>query len=167
MKVSVIVVVDENFAIGYKNGLLCHLPADLKHFKSLTTGKTIIMGRKTFESLPNGALPNRENIVLTRDNSIKFDNAVAFSNLNDALEYCKEKEEVFIIGGGMLYNESLNLADTLYLTCINHKFENADTYFPSINFEEWDIVENNEFEPDDRNKFHYSFKTLKRKSTVI
>ena len=83
MKVSVIVVVDENFAIGYKNGLLCHLPADLKHFKSLTTGKTIIMGRKTFESLPNGALPNRENIVLTRDNSIKFDNAVAFSDLND------------------------------------------------------------------------------------
>ena len=132
MELSMIVVVDENGAIGYNNVLLCHLPADLKHFRELTTGNTIIMGRKTFESLPNGALPKRENIVLTKNKNVSFPDTLIFNTLDSALNYCSDKDKVFIIGGAMIYEEALNLSDTLYLTFIHHKFEKADAFFPQI-----------------------------------
>lgn len=163
MKISVIVVVDQNGAIGLNNGLLCHLPADLKHFKEKTTGKTIIMGRKTYESLPSGALPNRENIVLTSNSDASYGNVKCFDSLEKIFEYCKDKEEVFIIGGGGVYEQTFPYADKLYLTIINHKFSKADTYFPSVNPDEWIETDRKDFNADERNKFDFSFVELERK----
>ncbi len=160
---SIIVVIDSNNAIGVNNGLLCHLPADLKHFKQTTTGKTIVMGRKTFESLPSGALPNRENIVLTSNKNANYENVKCFDSLEKVYQYCKDKEEIFIIGGGMLYEQAMPDADKLYLTKINHSFEKADTYFPDIDDEKWEEVKREDFNPDEKNKFNYSFIELKRK----
>ena len=145
---SIIVVIDSNNAIGVNNGLLCHLPADLKHFKQTTTGKTIVMGRKTFESLPSGALPNRENIVLTSNKNANCENVKCFDSLEKVYQYCKDKEEIFIIGGGMLYEPAMPDADKLYLTKINHAFEQADTYFPVINDENLEEVKIEVFTPD-------------------
>ena len=159
MELSMIVVVDENGAIGYNNGLLCHLPADLKHFRELTTGNTIIMGRKTFESLPNGALPKRENIVLTKNKNVSFPDTLIFNTLDSALNYCSDKDKVFIIGGAMLYEEELNLADTLYLTFIHHKFEKVDAFFPQIDNSEWEITDKSDFDADENNKFTFYFIT--------
>ena len=113
--ISIIVAINKNNGIGYKNQLLYWLPNDLKRFKTLTTGHTIIMGRKTFESLPKGALPNRRNIVLSSQD-VTFPGAECFHSLNDALEACKDEIEVFIIGGASLYKEAMHIADRLYIT---------------------------------------------------
>ena len=108
--ISVIVAIARNRAIGFENRLLYRLPDDLKRFKALTTGHTIIMGRKTFESFPKGALPNRRNIVLSRNKAAVFPGAETFSSLQEALSHCKEEEEIFIIGGESVYKEALPLA---------------------------------------------------------
>ena len=115
MTLSIIAAINQKRGIGYQNKLLYWLPNDLKRFKALTTGHTIIMGRHTFESLPKGALPNRRNVVLSRQ-ELHFEGAECFHTLADALHTCKEDEEVFIIGGATLYTEALPLADRLYLT---------------------------------------------------
>lgn len=128
-EVAIIVIVDENNGIGKDGDLLCHLPNDLKHFKKLTTGHIIIMGRKTYESLPNGALPNRINIVITSDNADNYPGCIVARSVDEALLLTKNKEKVFIIGGGKIYNSTLHLANKLYLTRIHHKFEDVDTFF--------------------------------------
>ena len=109
-KISIIAAVAENRAIGYKNKLIYWLPNDLKRFKLLTTGNTIIMGRKTFESLPKGALPNRRNIVLTRQ-KITFENVECYPSLEDALNACKDDEHIYIIGGNSVYQQAMKYAD--------------------------------------------------------
>ena len=136
MILSIIVAVNQNRGIGYENHLLYRLPADLKRFKTLTTGHTIIMGRKTFESLPKGALPNRRNIVLTHGETT-YPGTECFHALGEALDACRGEAEVFIIGGASLYAEALPLAQRIYLTEVEDNTVPADTFFPPIDRGEW------------------------------
>lgn len=160
--ISIIVAVDENNAIGRDNNLLCHLPNDLKYFKSVTQGSPVIMGRKTFESLPKGALPNRRNIVITRNRDLVFDRCEMVSSIEEAIGLCKGEAEVFFIGGGTIYNEAIKFADKLYLTCIRHKFDGVDTFFPTVDGEKWKEVTRETHQPDDKHKYGYSFITFEK-----
>lgn len=156
-KISIIVAVDENNAIGRDNELLCYLPNDLKHFKTVTSGHTVIMGRKTFESLPKGALPNRRNIVITRNKELSFAGCEMALSLESAIEMCAKEDEVFIIGGGAIYEQSIVLADTLYLTRIHNGFEGVDTYFPKVDNNVWSEVEKESYPADEKHAYSYSF----------
>ena len=161
--ISIIAAVAENRAIGKENNLLCHLPADLKRFKNLTTGHTVIMGRRTFESLPNGALPNRDNIVITTTGKEQAGIQICRS-IPEALACIKEEEtEIFIIGGATVYQTFLPLADKLYLTHIHHTFADADTFFPEIRSEEWKIAQTEEHLPDEQHPYAYTFTDYIRK----
>jgi len=131
MIVSIIAAVAENRAIGYNNQLIYHISDDLKRFKKLTTGHTVIMGRNTYESLPNGALPNRRNIVISSTLN-ELPDAEIYNSLDAALDSCGNEDEVFIIGGARLYKEALEKANRLYLTEIHNTPENADVFFPEI-----------------------------------
>ena len=159
---SLIVAVDEQNAIGRNQQLLVYLPNDLKHFKQITSGHTVVMGRKTFESLPNGALPNRENIVLSANPSFATEGVTVCRNLDEAIALCSG-EILFIIGGGTVYNEALPYADTLYLTRIHHTFADADTFFPEIVAAEWFEVSRDEHPADERHPYPYTFIVLKRR----
>ena len=154
-KISIIAAVAENRAIGYKNKLIYWLPNDLKRFKLLTTGNTIIMGRKTFESLPKGALPNRRNIVLTRQ-KITFENVECYPSLEDALNACKDDEHIYIIGGNSVYQQAMKYADELCLTLIKDTPEKADSFFPSYK-NEWKEVFREDHGIDEKHKYEYSF----------
>ena len=160
---SAIVVIAENSAIGKNNDLLCHLPADLKHFKELTMGHTIIMGRRTFESLPKGALPGRENIVVTRNADYQAAGAVVCHSVDEALQKASIPGERFIIGGAQLYAATIDKVDMLHLTELHASFADADTFFPQINRDEWQEVERIDCQADERNRYSYSFVTLKKK----
>ncbi len=161
MKISIIVVIDKKNGIGKDNNLLCYLPADLKNFKKLTTGQSIIMGRKTFESLPKGALPNRRNIVITNNKEFKAENIEIINSIDEAINLCKNEDEVFIIGGANIYNQFIEKADYLYLTKVHETFK-ADTFFPEINYNEWKIISQDDFNSDEKNKYSYSFIKLKK-----
>ncbi|MBQ2857090.1 MAG: dihydrofolate reductase [Bacteroidaceae bacterium] len=162
MTLSIIVAIAENNAIGFENKLLYWLPNDLKRFKSLTTGHTIIMGRKTFESLPKGALPNRRNIVLTRQD-IQFPGAESYTSLEEALKQCKEEEEVFIIGGASVYREAMPLADKLFITSIENIPEKADAFFPEIDTDVWKETEKEVHSTDEKHLYPYTFIDYHRK----
>ena len=149
-EIAIIVIVDENYGIGKDGDLLCYLPNDLKHFKKLTTGHTIIMGRKTYESLPKGALPNRKNIVISSDNKENYPGCIVARSVDEALLLTKNKEKVFIIGGGKIYNSTLHLANKLYLTRIHHKFEDVNTVFPEIDFNNWELIEEEKHLADEK-----------------
>lgn len=157
MILSIIVVADEQNAIGKNNSLLCHLPADLKHFKNITSDHTVIMGRKTFESLPNGALPKRRNIVLTRNTNLSIQGCEICASLFEAVEMCENEEEVFIIGGGTIYKEAMEMADVIYLTRVHREFEGADTFFPTIDTTRWKGVSCENHNADEKNPYDYSF----------
>lgn len=163
MSLSAIVAIADDGAIGKDNGLLCHLPADLKHFKELTMGHTIIMGRRTFESLPKGALPGRENIVVSRNAAYAAPGAKVCASIDEAIAAATMPGECFIIGGAQLYNSTIAQVDCLHLTQIHAHFDGADTFFPAINPEEWMVVARQDHEPDEKNRYGYSFITLKRK----
>lgn len=162
-KISIIVAADAGNAIGKDNRLLCRMPDDMKRFKELTTGHTVIMGRKTFESLPKGALPNRRNIVLTTDPHKQYADTVSCQDLQEAIGVYKDEEEVFIIGGAMVYKEAMPFADTLYLTRIHHTFEDADTFFPEIDLSQWNVTEQQEFPADEKHAYPFTFLTYTRK----
>ena len=157
---SIIVAVDENNAIGKDNNLLCHLPNDLKYFKSVTQGFPVIMGRKTFESLPKGALPNRRNVIITRNKDLHFDRCEMVSSIDEAIELCENESEIFFIGGGTIYNEAIKIADKLYVTLIHHKFEEVDTFFPVIDDNIWQEVSKEDHPSDEKHKYGYSFITF-------
>lgn len=159
---SIIVAVDENNAIGKENQLLCYLPNDLKYFKSVTQGRTVIMGRKTYESLPNGALPNRRNIVISRNSEFKALGCEVVSSLVQAIGLCDGDDEAFIMGGGMLYNEAIKVVDRLYVTHIHHRFDGADTFFSFIDPKLWRQISCVDNDVDDRNKYSYSFVLYER-----
>lgn len=161
--ITIIAAIAENGAIGNKGELVYHISADLKRFKALTTGHTVLMGRKTFQSLPKGALPDRRNIVLSRNADIEFPGAERFSSIEEALASCTENEHVFVIGGAEIYRQALPLADRLELTRIYAIPECADAFFPEINEDEWNMVASETFEPDGKNLLRYSFVTLHRK----
>jgi len=162
--ISIIVAMDGNNAIGKNNNLLTYLPNDLKYFKSVTQGHTVIMGRKTFESLPNGALPNRRNIVISRNISYQAEKIELVSSIQDAISITDTEEEVFIIGGGSIYREALPIAAKLYITYIHHLFEGADTFFPVIDKNEWEEVSRTKNLADDKNKYDYDFVVYERKN---
>lgn len=159
---SIIVAKSKNNAIGKDNKLLWHIPDDLKRFKSLTTNHTIIMGRKTFESIGR-VLPNRFHIVLTRDENYKVDdeNVKIVKDVDDLEEYINSDEENFVIGGAQIYNRLISKCKKLYVTEIDKDFV-GDCYFPKINEEEWK-VESKEKGPQDENQFDYEYVTYVKK----
>jgi dihydrofolate reductase len=160
MIVTIVVAIAENNAIGKNNQLLWYLPADLKHFKNITTGHTVIMGRKTYESVGK-PLPNRRNIIITRQD-ITIEGCEVVKSIEDALALCADEEEVFIIGGAEIYRQSMRLTNRIYLTVVHQKFD-ADSFFPEIHYEEWMETEQEDHEPDEKNKLPYSFITLERR----
>ncbi len=156
-QIAIIVATDENNAIGKNNNLLCHLPNDLKFFKSVTVGSPVIMGRKTFESLPKGALPNRRNIVITRNTELEYAGCEMATSIVDALAKVKDEPKAFFIGGGTIYNEAIAFADELYITRIHHSFEGVDTFFPAIDKNMWNEVWQEDHETDEKHEYKYSF----------
>lgn len=163
-KISMIVAIDKNNAIGKDNSMLCHLPNDLKYFKSITSGHTVIMGRKTYESLPNGALPNRRNIVLSRNKNLTLDKCEVFTTLADAIKAVEGENEVFVMGGATIYNECIHNADTLYITYIHHAFDKADTFFPSIDTNVWKEISRTDNPSDEKNPYSHSFVIYQKKT---
>jgi dihydrofolate reductase len=159
MIVSIIVAIGENNAIGKNNQLLWHMPNDLKHFKEVTSGHTIIMGRKTFDSVGK-PLPRRRNIVVTRQN-ITIPGCEVVKSVEDGLALCKDDDEVFIGGGAEIYKQAMHLTNRIYLTIIHQSFD-ADTFFPEINKQEWKEISREDFQPDEKNPLPYSFITLER-----
>lgn len=163
MTLSIIVAVASDGAIGRANDLLWHLPADLKRFKELTTGHTILMGRKTFESLPRGPLPNRRNIIISRSLPAQ-PGAEVYPTIQQALEACASDEEVFIIGGGEIYRQLLPNTEQIYLTRVQASFPDAEVFFPELDSTEW-IEEAREIYPrDERNEYDTELLLLRRRS---
>ena len=158
--ITIIAAVAANRAIGYENKLLYWLPNDLKRFKALTTGHTIIMGRRTFESLPKGALPNRRNVVLSRT-STDFAGCDCYASLNEALAHCQKDEDIYIIGGESVYEQAMPLADRLSLTEIHDTPTNADAFFPEYN--DWTEVAREEHTTDEKHQQKYAFVDYIRK----
>lgn len=154
MKITIIAAVARNLAIGKDNKLIYRLPDDMKRFKALTTGNTVIMGRNTFESLPKGALPNRRNIVLSRTKS-DFPGCDTFSSLEEALQHCAPEEDIYIIGGAKVYGQAIGLADRLCLTEIDDTPDRADTFFPE--YKGWHETAREEHAADDRHAYQFAF----------
>ena len=159
--ISIIVAIAQNFAIGLNNDLLFHLPDDLKRFKKITTGKALIMGRRTFLSLPKAPLPNRRNIVITDVEGETFYGCEMVSSVDESIALVQNESEAFIIGGGMIYRQFYPLAGKLYLTVV-HKDMEADTFFPAIEYKEWQEVSREDLF-DETNDFSYSYLNLVRK----
>ena len=162
--ISIIAAIDRNNALGFKNQLLFYLPADLKHFKSLTTGHTVIMGRKTFESLPKGALPNRRNIVLSRNSALTFPGAEVYASLEEALQHCQPEEHLYIIGGESVYRQAIDLADELCMTLIDACAPQADAYFPEIDTTQWHEKSREFHLADEKHPCNYTFVNYGRRS---
>jgi dihydrofolate reductase len=162
-KISIIAAVADNYAIGNLNKLPWHLPADLKYFKKLTTDHAVIMGKHTFENLPNGPLTNRKNIVLTSVLSDGICEGYFEANsIEEALELCEKEEEVFIIGGVSIFKQTIDLADKMYITWIHANFP-ADAFFPKINFDDWEEISREDHLADDKNPYPYTFSVYQHK----
>lgn len=155
--ISMIVAVDEQFAIGHNGDQLAYISADLRHFKQLTTNHTIIMGRRTSDALPKGILPNRRNIIVTRQLNWQRDGAEIAHSPKEAIDMCVNDGETFVIGGGELYRYFMPLANTLYITHIEHSFDNADTFFPKIETGKWQLSERSETMLDEKTGLRFSF----------
>jgi len=160
--IAIIAAIDKNNALGFKNRLLFYLPDDLKRFKALTTGHTVVMGRKTFDSLPKGALPNRRNIVLSRSTRLELPGAEVYASLEEALQHCADDEQVFIMGGASVYKQAMPLADRLYMTEIDAEAAEADVYFPAIDHELWHEIKRDVRRADDRHPCNYAFVDYER-----
>ena len=155
--ISIIVAVAENYAIGKKGDLLCHMPADLKHFKTITSGHTVMMGERTFLSLPKHPLPNRRNIVLTDVKGKTFEGAETVYSLDEMVAQVNPDEEAFVIGGGMVYKQAMEFADKLYITHIHHSWPDADTFFPEIDPKVWKQLSAERHSADENNPYDYTF----------
>jgi len=164
MTVSLIAAMADNRVIGRDGALPWRLPRDMRRFKSLTTGHTVVMGRKTFETLP-GPLPNRRNVVLSRDAGFGRPGIEVARDLESALRSAGPSTEVFVAGGGDVYRAALSLADRIHLTVVHTAVE-GDTTFPAFAMEEWRLVEDVRFEPDERHAFGHSFRRYERRSDV-
>lgn len=158
--ISIIVAIAENFAIGKNNDLLFHLPNDLKRFKEITSGHSLIMGRNTLLSLPKWPLPNRRHIVITDKKDDVFPGCEIVFSIDEAIEKVKGDEEAFVIGGGMVYRQFYPLVGQLYLTLVHKPFD-ADVYFPEIDYSEWNVRKREDFY-DEKNDFNYSYLNLER-----
>ena len=160
--ISIIVAVSEDFGIGKNNELLWHIPEDLRRFKRLTLGKTVIMGRKTWESLPVKPLAGRKNIVVTDIPHDCCNGAELAYSIEDALKRCSRNEEVFIIGGGSIYLQFMPFADRLYITHV-HKKRSADIFFPEIDRKTWKVIDKEEHKPKDKDDIPYTYIIYERK----
>ncbi|SMO61751.1 dihydrofolate reductase [Saccharicrinis carchari] len=161
-KISLIAAIAEMNAIGQNNDLLAYIPNDLKRFKALTSNHTIIMGRKTFDTLPNGALPNRRNLVISRNTDLHLPDAEVVHSPEAALDLCDNQSEVFVIGGATIYAAFLPKADKLYLTLIDKFFNDADTFFPEFDKAQWREVYKEKITDDHRSNFNYTYINLER-----
>ena len=162
MEINIIVAADEQNAIGKDNGLLCRLQKDLKNFKELTTGHPVVMGRKTFESLPKGALPNRTNIVMSKSET-RFPGCYTCTSAQEVLELTQKHEKIFVIGGRAIYEEFFPIAHKIYLTRIRHTFEDADVFFPEIDVDKWRILSvSDEYQADEKNEYPFFFSVYER-----
>jgi len=161
MTVTIVVAIGENNAIGKDNELLWYLPKDLRHFKTITNGHTIIMGRKTFESVKK-PLPNRRNIIITRNTELSIEGAEVVHTIDEALEISKEDGEVFIIGGAEIYKQAMKHTDKIFLTVVHESFE-ADAFFPEIDTNLWEETASETHLPDEKNNLSFTFSTLERK----
>jgi dihydrofolate reductase len=161
--IKILVACDENRVIGKDNQLIWHLPADLKRFKSLTTGHVILMGRKTYESIGK-PLPNRTTIVITRQTDFQAEGTITAHSVEEAILKAKSlsREDIFIVGGAEIYTVSMALADQILLTQLHDIFE-GDAFFPEISPETWKIVDRERGLTDEKNPFQYSFITYQKK----
>ena len=160
--IHAIVAIDENGAIGRQGELLCHLPADMRHFKEVTMGSSIIMGRKTFESFPRRPLPGRQNIVITRDPKWAYPGVTVAHNLDEAIA-AAQTDTVFIIGGAQIYELAMPRVEVLHLTCIHARWASADVFFPKLDMCQWQEVSREHHVSDHRNAYEFDFITLKRR----
>ena len=160
--IHAIVAIDENGAIGRQGDLLCHLSADMKHFKEVTMGHSIVMGRKTFESFPRRPLPGRQNIVITRNAGWQYPGVTVVHSLEDAIA-AAETDTIFIIGGAQVYEQSLPLVEVLHLTRIHARWASADAFFPAIDIDDWQEVSREHHKSDHKNAYEFDFITLKRR----
>ncbi len=160
--ISIIVAMDRNRAIGKDNQLLWHISNDLKRFKAITSGHTVVMGRLTFESLPKGPLPNRRNIVLSAS-KLNIHGCEMAHSIDEVTEMSASEDEIFIIGGGNVYRQFLPLAHRLYITRIDKAFD-ADTFFPEIDNMLWELKEKTLVDNDLQNDFVYTFENYNRKA---
>ena len=164
MILKAIVAYAENRVIGKDNDLIWHLPDDLKHFKRHTAGKTIIMGRKTWDSLGGRPLPNRRHIVITRSTDFTAQGAEVVNTLEDAVELAQNEEEVFIVGGAQIYTLSLPLIDILEITEVHAEFE-GDAFFPIFNEADFELTSQEHHPTDEKHQYSFTFKTWKRKAS--
>lgn len=161
MSINIIAAVASNLALGYRNKLLYWLPDDMKRFKQLTTGHTILMGRKTFESLPKGALPNRRNVVISNTVDI-LTGCDVYHSIEEAIKSCGNNEEVYVIGGATIYEQTLPIADRLCLTEVNDTPDNADVFFPEYR-NNWEEIWSEEHDIDEKHSQRFRFVDYKRK----
>jgi dihydrofolate reductase len=161
MIISLLVAADKQNGIGKDNQLLCHLPADLRYFKTVTSGHHIAMGRKTYDSVGR-PLPNRTNIVITRNPDLQVEGCVMATSIEEAVRYAEEhnETELFIIGGGIIFEQSLHMADRVYLTQIHHTFE-SDTFFPALDTT-WKLTKDERHAADEKNAYDYSFRVFEK-----
>ena len=164
--ISIIAAIDQNNAIGLNNSLLCHLPNDLKYFKRITAGHPVIMGWRTYQSLPIKPLPDRKNIVICDMTNVSTPDCILVSSIEEACKHCDDAEECFVIGGAMVYRQMTPLAQKLYITRIHHAFE-ADVWFPEIKTDEWQLQSAERNEPDEKHLYTYSFEVYTRFSSKL
>jgi dihydrofolate reductase len=160
---SIIVAVSEDLGIGKDNELLWHISEDLKRFKRLTMGNTVIMGKRTWESLPKRPLPSRKNIVPTDNPEETIEDAVTAYSLQDSLNKCDKDKEIFIIGGGSIYRQFMPIADRLFITHVHRKAP-ADIYFPEIDLDIWEVTEKEEFKTDGDDGIPYTYTIYQRRN---
>lgn len=162
--ISLIAAAAENYAIGRDNQLLWTLPNDMKFFKNTTWGMPVVMGRKTYESLGK-PLPGRINIVITRNTDWKAEGVLVAKDITEAITIAEVSncKEIFVIGGGEIYWQSMTVADRIYLTRVHTEFPDADTYFPDIEEAEWKLISNEDFEQDGKHAYAYSFQIWEKK----
>ena len=160
--ISIIVAIGRNNEIGYQNNLLWRISDDLKRFKKITTNNTVIMGRKTYESLPKGALPNRTNIVISRDKNLQYENCIMANSIEDAIAKSDKNKEIFIIGGEQIYKLAFPHCNKLYLTKVDEEFI-ADVFFPEINYNNWEVINSEIIEKTEKNQFAHQFLEMEKK----
>ena len=166
LNLCMIAAVGKNFELGKNNRLLCHLPADLKRFKEITSGYPVIMGDRTWESLPIKPLPKRRNIVITLNKNATYSDCEVVHTLEDAVELVKTEEKAFVIGGATIYKLFIDKINTLYLTRIDADFE-ADVFFPNVDFNQWKMIEESVYEKDEKNVYTMRFQVFGRLEPVL
>lgn len=161
--ITLIAAAGQNNELGKDNDLLWHLPDDFKRFKALTTGHHIVMGRKTFESFPK-PLPNRTHVIITRSKNYQVpEGCIVVNSLENAIEVCPTNETIYIIGGGEIYKQSIAIANCIELTRVHHSFD-ADTFFPEIDVNEWEMEQSEFHDKDEKHLFAFTFETYKKKA---